>query len=298
MEAIGRQYIVFPSRSTEFRLWNLADLHLGNRGVALDKLKTDLREIERDPFSFWLGGGDYAEYISPSDIKRWDASCVSGDIKVSDLGNLGRVLTGKVRDLFKPIKHKCLGLAFGNHEDKYAIQKEQQDLHAWLCQELGVPNLGYSAFLDVAFCRVTGAGRPKSPELWRMTPEGLSPLVQGNSTIEAVKRIFVHHGAGAAQSSGGKLNRLVAFMMSHDADIYFLGHIHDQVAKRVTALTTDATCTKILQRDRVGIVTGSYLRTYTQGVTGYGEKKGYAPVPLGARFVRVNTGTGEVRAEV
>ena len=67
---------------------------------------------------------------------------------------------------------------------------------------------------------------------------------------------------------------------------------------RLTPLCADADCTKIRNRTRLGVVSGSYLKTYAQGVTSYGEQKGYEPVTLGAAWVKINPETREMWGRV
>lgn len=288
MEAAGKRYILHPSRSDWLTIWDLADLHDGNAACALDTLKEDIEQIRADPHSFWFGGGDYAEYISATD-KRFKANTIASWLTIEDLGRLGTALRKHVRALLQPIRHKCLGLLLGNHEEVYQRIKEQEDLHAWLCTDLNVPNLGYSALCDVIFVRRPQCKQPK------LLPRDKPVPKNGTHTRF---RFYLHHGAGGAQTEGGKLNKLVQFMDRFDADIYMIGHVHDQIAKRLVQLGADEDCKRIVARQRLGIVTGSYLKTYASGVTGYGEKKGYKPVPLGARFVRIHPETKEAKAEI
>ena len=285
MEAAGTRYVQHASRADVFALWNLSDLHVGNVGCDLDGIKRDVKRIAADPYSLWVGGGDYAEYISPRD-KRFDPASFDPGLRVRDMGNLGTMFAARVRDLFAPIAGKCLGLAYGNHEASYQTANDQDGLHGWLCTELGAANLGYSALLDIVFVRM-GKGAPV--------------LHRGNPKRHGDRngfRVYVHHGAGAAGTPGGKLNRLVQFMDSFDADVYMIGHVHDRVGKRITRLGADASCRKIVERERVGVVAGSYLKTYAQGATGYGERKGYRPTSLGPALVHIRPTTREITAEV
>jgi len=273
MEASGSRHIGHRSRRDEFHIWNLSDLHFGNRGCALPRLKKDIRRIAADPFAFWIGGGDYADYIGLGD-KRFDPDCVPDAIRVKDLGQLGRMLMLGVYDLLSPIRDKCLGMLLGNHEREYQKAKAQTDLQTELCNKMGVPNLQYCGMFDLCFHRGATA-RPT-----------LLPAPPGNKDSTTF-RFFVHHGAGFAQTRGGKLNRLLQFMAGFDADIYMVGHVHDQVGSRIATIGADRPCTTITERIKLGMISGSYLRTYAQGVTTYGEQRGYAPVPLGASFVRI-----------
>lgn len=287
MEASGKRYIVHPSRSDRLTVWNLSDIHYGNKACAVNVLKADVEHIRTDPYDFWVGGGDYAEYIGLHD-NRFDPDSVAEILKVKDMGHLGKTLMESVRDLLKPIRHKCLGLLLGNHEKKYQVATEQTHLHAWLCTELEVPNLEYSAMFDVVFVRNPHV---KSPRLTMTNP------YQGKYSRQSF-RFFVHHGAGYAQTPGGKLNRLVKFMQMFDADIYMVAHVHDQVGRRLVQVGADDNCTKLRERVRLGVISGSYLKTYAKGVNTYGEQRGYEPCPLGASHVSILPETREFSGEI
>lgn len=288
MEATGKRYITHGSRADSFLIWYMADLHLLSANCAEKELRKDVEKIKNDPFSFWIGGGDYAEYIGHTDARRFDPDCASSELMIKDLGRLGTVSQKKVLSLLLPIKHKCLGMGMGNHELKYQQHQSQSNLHEELCRAMECPNLGYSGFFDIVFVR---GGAVKTPVLT------LNSVVHGK-TQSSQFRVFYHHGAGGALSSGGKLNRLIRFMREHDADMYFIGHVHEKIAKRENPLGASASCTKIVHKDHVGVITGSYLKTYQQGTISYGEQGGYSPVTLGAAWIRVKPSTRELAAEV
>ena len=287
MQAAGKRYIVHGSTTDEFTIWNLSDLHLGTRACAEDKLREDIQTIADDPKAFWLATGDLCDHVGYRD-KRFDATTLADWVKASDLADIGNVATRYAAKLLKPIAHKCLGLGVGNHEKKYEIDNHHASLHGWLCTELGTPNLEYSAIFDLVFVRKAGV---KVPRLVTDRP--------GRDDTQSISfRVYTHHGAGAAGTPGGKINRLVQFMQSWDADIYFIGHVHDQVGRREPVLSADASCTKITHRDKLGVISGSYLKTYEQGVTTYGEIKGYRPVSLGAAWVKIKPDTREMRGQI
>lgn len=295
MIAGGKRYIVYPSRSDAFRIWYVSDLHLMNRSCAEDRLKADLAVIKDDPYSFWVGGGDYCDFIGYSD-KRFDPDSVAPWVKVSDLADLGRVGMQRVAKLFDPIRDKCLGLLLGNHELKYSLCTQHESLHGWLCTELGVPNLGYCALFDVVFRRMAGS---KTPKL-----QG-RPCSNKTGASSTTVRIFCHHGAGYAQTPGGKLNRLIQFMDSFEADIFFVGHVHDQVGKKHPVLGADAACRTITEQVKLGLIAGSYLKTYAQPTTpdgrpwpSYGEQRGYRPTLLGAAEASFKPMTGELKGVI
>ena len=284
---VGKSYVTYPSKSDRFTVWNLSDLHLGNSAVAEDRLNEDVARIAADPYALWFGGGDYGEYISVRD-RRFDSTVIANWIPATKLGELGRVITDRVKKVLWPIRDKCVGLVFGNHEKTYATSQEQKHMHAWLCHEMGVPNLGFSALWDVIFIRKSRS----KPGLCGQRP------AKADHSDTSSKRFYIHHGAGAAATHSGKLNRLINFMHSFRADVYMIGHVHDQTGKRIVEIGADRLCTTLVERVKLGIISGSYLRTYAEGITSYGEIKGYSPVNLGASSVVITPMTGEMHAEV
>jgi hypothetical protein len=63
-------------------------------------------------------------------------------------------------------------------------------------------------------------------------------------------------------------------------------------------LGADAACTKLVQFERLGMVAGSYLKTYQQGTTTYGEQRGYRPTSLGPAVAHINPEARELSALV
>ena len=294
MQASGSRFIWHGSRSDEIKLVYFSDIHWLAKACAEGAVRKQIAEILEDPYTFWIGGGDYGEFIGFGDTKRFDPDAVADRVKVSDLGKLGRMTYEQIAELFRPIRHKCLGLIVGNHEKQYMRRMQQEDLHGWLCTELGVQNLGYSCFMDIVFCRVSG-WLDMPPALCDHIPPRRGPIRhQDTETF----RVFCHHGAGAAQTKGGKINRLVKFMENFEADIYFMGHVHDQMGVRTTPLTANRDCTELTSTTKLGVISGSFLKTYAQGVTTYGEQKGYSPVTLGAAWVKIRPSTRELWGRV
>jgi len=291
MQAAGTRYIWHGSEADSFRIWNLSDLHLGAKGCAEGDIRRDVQKIQDDPYSFWLGGGDYADFIGYSD-KRFDPDAVAEWINVKDLGNLGRKCMERVRDILAPIRDKCLGLLIGNHELKYEIQTEQESLHHWLCQELAVPFLGYSCLFDLRFCTAQGLKKPRLAD--SVPPRRGEHRHSKSNTF----RVFAHHGAGYATTPGGKLNKLIAAMNTFEADLFFLGHVHDQTGRREPVLGANGDCTQLEHRDRLGLVSGSYLKTYNQGTISYGEQKMYRPTCLGAAVARIHPMSRKMEAAI
>jgi hypothetical protein len=250
----------------EFHIFAFGDIHAGTIHCVEDDVKRKVREIRDTPNSRWIGMGDYAEWITPKD-KRFDpASRVIAPWCRQD--NIGEDQTRWIVDLFTPIKDKCIGLLYGNHEDsirKYNHENVAQNI----CDRLGVDNLGYSCFVNFIF------RRNRSAE---------AHLITGAFT----------HGSSGAVTEGAKMMALMRFMKAFDADFYAYAHVHDYMPKSLTRLQV-TTAGKIKNHVAIGATTGSWFRTYTQGNTAsYGEIKGYPPCELTAAKFTINPNTGEI----
>jgi len=177
---------------------------------------------------------------------------------------------------FHPIRKKCLGFLIGNHEFTAMTRNSQMFVHDHICKQLHVPNMRFSGFTDVYFVHERGfKGGCK------MSYSSVPPR-----KYTARLRVFIHHGMGAANTAGGKINKLKALVDMVDADLVMMGHVHEQFAKAFLKLVPNADCSDIGQKVTMGLITGSYLRTYAPGFTGYGEIKGYSATTLGATRAR------------
>ncbi len=297
MIAGGKRYLAYKSRSllTEIHLWAMGDWHLGNKDCARGELANTIKEIADDPMAVWLGMGDYAEYIGVGD-PRFDPLCFDSTLSISDLGTLGTVLSRQVRDLMMPIRHKCLGLLFGNHEAKYMKYSNQQQLHAWLCTELGVSDLGYSTLFRLTMARISSIKVPL--KLGLVSPKVIKKVSSHHGGSRWTLTIFAHHGAGAAATRGGKMQRLEKFMKQHDADLYFTAHLHEKMPLGDDKIGISPDGSRLESHQTLGTITGSYLRTYGDGYPGYGEIRGYSPTSLGAAMVTLTPATKGMKLSV
>ncbi len=219
--------------------------------------------------AYWIGMGDYGEFITPHD-PRWDGGVIAGWLSPD---NIAYDLVNHIYELISPIKDKCIGLLYGNHED--AIKKHNHDnVQKMLCDKLGVTDLGYSAFVRFQFLR----GRKST---------------FNNRTYIG----YFTHGSGCAVTAGAKLIRLQRTMDNFDADILAHGHVHDILVYEKPYLKLD-NANQVKSRTKVAAMTGCYFRTYTQGKSAsYGETKGYSPVAIGSPVFLINPDDNILRVE-
>lgn len=273
MVAGGTHRIVMPASDwgKVWSFWPIGDIHWGAKGCDKEKIAATIASIKRDPRSRWLGMGDYFDMITLKDEKRLDVESLDGDmIDLDNLGCLADAMVDVGKTAFTPIADKCIALLAGNHETKTTafISHTVKRLAA----ELKVPYFGYSAFVDVAFVN------------------------EDDNTIHKF-RIACHHGAGAARTKGGKVNRVETFTYDMDADIMLYGHIHVRFDDEVVELGANEDCTKLKEFRKLAVATGTFLRTYhadAKGASGYGEKAQYRPTPLGSPCIRITPSTGDV----
>ncbi len=278
----GRVEIAVKSLDEPMSIWGIGDIHLLNRGCWEAGLDANLKRIADDPHAYWVGLGDYADLISYRD-RRFDPGSMEERDAKAIAQEHGDLAIDRAYDKLMPVADKCLGLLEGNHEHTYGVKMERRivsrlvkRINEELTRRRGkrpwnVPYLGYSAFRDVVFMK---RGR------------------------EVRFRLCLHHGAGAAQTKGGKLNRLDRFMQYFDADLYLMGHVHTVTDDSIVVIGADDACEHLTHRTRAGVICGSYLRTYSEddetSEGGYGERAMYEPVVLGSPRITIMPGSREL----
>jgi len=274
MEASGCRIIKYGKEDAEFHIYDVADIHWLNRGVSKKHLKRDIATIKKYKYAIYYVGGDYADWIFPSD-PRFDPAAFDTEIKVNDLNQLASLVAQAIIQIFEPIKTKCLGMLIGNHEHKALTHRSEMYVHNHICNALGVPNMRFSGWTDLYFVHEPGF------DGCEITPSNQPP-----EKFTARLRCFIHHGAGAANTAGGKINRLKSLVDMVEADLVMMAHVHEQFAKAFLRLQPNESCTQIGQKVTMGLITGSYLTTYPPGFTSYGEVKAYQPATIGATRAR------------
>jgi hypothetical protein len=265
--------IPYKTANHEFRLFLIGDIHAGTIHCVEADIRRKVNEIAQSKNTYWIGMGDYAEWITPKD-KRFDPNSKSIAEWVEP-DNIAHCQTKWLTELFTPIKQKCIGLLFGNHENSIRIYNHD-NVQQNLCDALGLDNLGYSCFIRFKFRRE-------------------------NSTEQHLITGAFTHGSSGAITEGAKLMALMRWMKSMDADIYGYAHLHDYLEKSLTRMVVIDRIKgtgRIKSKTSCGVTTGAWFRTYTQGIqASYAETKCYPPVELGCALFKINPNTGEIKTE-
>jgi predicted phosphodiesterase len=257
--------IEVSSRSDTFRLYPFGDIHDGAAACDLDSLRALVKEIEADDNAYWLGMGDYCDYINRSD-PRFNVSALAPWINMEHLGDLAKAQSRHILAILKPIASKCLGLLEGNHES--AVHKHyERDVYSEIVTGIkdagGFPPetqlaFGYSGWLNLHFIRRSSRGNRMSSNI----------------------RIALHHGFVGGKLAGAKALNMQRFLWNHECDLAIFGHSHNTGIQAEQVEGLNVRTNKIEYSVRWGAYAGSFLKTNVDGVTTYSEVKGYFPLPV------------------
>jgi hypothetical protein len=258
---VGREILIMP----------ISDIQWSGRDneVAMGMLKRHIAwGVERG--AWFLGLGDYIDFMSPSNRQRFISSALY-DTAVKSIDDKARSL---VEDLYmqalKPSRGRWLGLLEGHHFHQY---REGTTTDQDLAKRLDAPFLGSSAFVRL--------------------------VLQMTKTRRGSVTIWCHHGVGGGATAAAPLNKLERLLASWEADIYLMAHHHKKVAgpiDRIEALWGEGNGAKagLVHRTKIIACTGGFLKGYAQGDMdgkvprgGYVEQKMLNPVALGGVLVKI-----------
>lgn len=158
-----------------------------------------------------------------------------------------------------PCAANTIGLLIGNHEGKLSRKLTMNPIRRW-CDDNAVPFLGMMAKITYEF------------------PCG------------AEYSMIVHHGYGGGRKAGGKVNMLTDFISRHDVDSVVVGHVHQLFDWVETEL--EYPNDTVVHRYKYCGMSGTFLRTYTVGASGYAEAEMMEPVPLGFLMTHISPDNG------
>lgn len=262
MEVIDK--VIEYSRPDKFYLYPLGDMHLGAIHCHEKLLMEKVAEIKANKNALWLGMGDYADLITPSDFKRWDGGILAPWMKGNE-DNIGSTQLRKVDEILSPIWDKCIGLIEGGHETSIRRYNHFDMMKELLIKANGkntppwdkVPYGGVQCFVKLNFKRK-------------------------NSSESHDYIIHARHGEGSARTSGARALAVLRLASTFiNANIIFMGHLHGQESPDIPERLILRNG-KIKSFGTIATMTGAWLRAYMQGVPPcYLERWGCPPSKLG-----------------
>lgn len=169
-----------------------------------------------------------------------------------------------------PIKDRLLGTILGNHFWTFSEGYNSEQL---LAQKLGIPYLGPTGIIRVD--------------------------IKGNKKVLHRITIWAHHHGGSkgGKTVGSDAGALEKAEGNFEADIYTLSHTHRRLAYKVPKLgLTDDRKPKVVERTKVFVRTGAFLKGYNQyqpsttkqDFPSYAELEAYRPTDLGYVKVKIS----------
>lgn len=257
METI-RHRIIVKSTGDYFSVIPIGDIHSGIINCDEERLKADIDYIRTHKNVYWVGMGDYCEFVNSSD-KRFDVRLLVPELRV-ELDNLAYKQSDRIIKMFKPIASKCLGMLEGNHEE-YIKRAYHVNVQEYICNSLRVRNLSCQAFITLQFI-----------------------YEKGRLTSSVV--IWAEHGHVAGKKVGGNLNYLHDQASNFNADIYLCGHSHKKVCDSTVRLEIAFGGGIRAKKLSYGI-TGSYYRGHWEGTATYQQKNCYPPTNVGCLKIKI-----------
>ena len=252
------------ARGDSFRIVPLGDIHLGAAACDEERLKRTIDSIKNDPATYWIGMGDYCDFINRNDKRFNVATLADWVITKSALGDLAGAQKDRFLEMIAPIAPKCLALLEGNHETAIWHHNER-NIYSDIVQ--GVKGaaqmnpeaplaLGYNGWITLVFY--------------------VGENVQSGG-VETY-RFNLHHGFTGGRLAGAKALNIQKWLWTHDADLVIFGHSHN-TSIQIEAVERLDREGNVSYQKRIGCFSGTYLRTSADGADTYSEIKGYLPMP-------------------
>ncbi len=269
MRVLKRRFSV-PSRSTEFTIVPIGDIHIGARACDEERLKRVIERVEKDPNAYWYGMGDYCDFINLRD-PRSNTGTLADWIGIKDMGDLVAAQKNRFLDYVKPIAKKCLGLIEGNHET--AIHRfYERDIYSEIVSEVK---------------KMAGM---KQEDPLGLGYYGWSLLYFKRGVQTTMIKINLHHGYVGGKLAGAKALEMQRWLWSHDADVVVFGHSHNTSIQIEQTEGVNEGGAMVLKK-RFGVYGGSFLKTVNEdGASTYSEIKGYLPQPIAGVEIIIRPG--------
>jgi hypothetical protein len=242
-----------------FNIVGLGDIHFGNPGCDIQSFERTVSWIADHPNTLWVGMGDYCECIEKQD-KRFNWDHINKDFPTP------QSQFRYMEETLKPIASQCIVLLDGNHEIAF-WNKYSHNYTDGMAYNLSIPYRGIDSYIRLLFKRQSEGMKKASTTTYN---------------------IYAHHGYSASRGVGGKAKSLQDLSLVYPGcDLYLCGHTHAKGPIMPIVFTTFNEALKRTVKEMNFVYTGSFLDGHTQGVKSYAEEKAYAPLPLGAPFIRL-----------
>ncbi len=263
MKFIKKEFYEFTSDDV-IKIIPLSDVHIGAKECDEKRLKAVVNYIASDPNIYWIGLGDYCDFITRKD-PRFSVGGLADWIEVPDLADLAAAQRDRFLEIVEPIAGKCLAMVQGNHETSIERHYERAiylDIVNGVKEAGGHTNdlaLYYNGWLWLSFYRSEEGARRK----------------QHTKDV----KFYLHHGFGGGRLAGGKALNMQRMLWAYSADIVLMGHTHDTsiLPQAVVECTRSG---KMYEKNRYGARCGTFLKSFSTEGSTYPEVAGYFPLAI------------------
>lgn len=257
-----------------YNVFLIGDVHIGTLLHYNSGFKNALEMLNRPYKGFnhniMVGMGDYIEAIDVSD-KRFDTDTIDKNMIRPD--NQREYF----ESLIKPYRKKIATLLYGNHEDTLM---RYHDYVRSVCRSLSIPYGTYTCvptFPTWKLYATHGRGTIRTV--------ADDPIRQESNLLLSLKRKLKNKAADCAVMAMGHIHKLL--ISDPKKNLYMTSNGKDLIQSYTTSRQNDS---YIHPDHRWYVATGSFLKTYRRGVSGYAEKAMYDPSVLGFPVVVVRNG--------
>lgn len=243
----------------------LGDIHHDSKAHAGDVFNEWLSYVAKERRgAHVLGMGDFLDFMRAHTRAMVAADASAGAKEIEDTlmaGAIENVATLHAK--LKRLPVTWIGLLGGNHymeiAEKVGGIETREHSEARMARLLGAPYLGVCCALTLT-------------------------LMDSKAKVGAEVRIIAHHGVGGATTIGGSLNRVQRFLSGWEADIALMGDDHK---RGVCPIGDKLSAVRHLSRNMLSSRTqwvgrtGSFLRGFVDGESGYVTDMALTPSALG-----------------
>ena len=249
MKEIISKKIELPNEQEFAELAIISDVHYGNKTCAKEFFEFVMDWAYKNPHVYVITNGDLLECSIRDSVGLYDQN-----VEIDD--QIDYIL-----DKFSPLaeENRLIGMLRGNHERRVS-KLTNMDLTKRMANDLGVPYGYRGMFFEIR----TKTESQRKHQRYTM---------------------YGTHGSSGAWTTGGKINACMRLLQAVEAELYFMGHVHELLHITIPRKRVDRGSVQEIPTHFV--LTGSYLEYWES----YAQEKGYPPTALGSPKIKLHTKT-------
>lgn len=261
--------------SKNFNLYLFGDVHAGSSLFYRKGFLKFVDTVKKDRIGYAIDFGDAIEAIATDD-KRYTSDTAKEPIPLKQAKDY--------IEMIRPIRDKIIVRLLGNHEHKL---HRFGNLAEHICHQLDIP---YGTYTSKILFTDENTGKLMfkafvTHGFRSITNQAHDPLQREANMKARLKRLLMEKAGDCMLMAMGHTHKLI---VAEPTNKLWLSDDGVEIKQRYTRSEGDY----IHPDHRYVVNTGSFLKLYENGVSGYAEMFGYDPVELG--YARVEVRRGEI----